>query len=260
MLCEMILFRYNFDMFSVCILTKNSAATLKSTLDSTSSFPEVLILDNGSTDETLLIAKSYPNVKIHHSPFIGFGPLRNDLAQLASYDWILSLDSDEVLSSELIEELQTLSLDSHLTYQIRRYNYYRGKRIIGCGWDPEWVARLYHRQKVRFSDSQVHESLIVSQLKRLSFPLFHTPYRTTSDFLAKMEHYSTLFAEQNRGKKKSSFGKAISHALFAFFRSYILRKGFLCGKEGFAISLYNANTTFYKYIKLAEANETTMGT
>lgn len=245
-------------MFSICILTKNGAATLKATLDSTASFPEVVILDNGSTDDTLTIAKTYPNVKIYTSPFIGFGPLRNHLATLATYDWILSLDSDEVLSPLLIEELHALTPTT--TYTIRRHNYYNGKRIRGCGWDPEWVARLYNRKEVRFSDVQVHESLLAPACTPLKSPLLHTPYRSTADFLAKMQHYSTLFAEQNKGKKKSSFTKALSHALFAFFRSYFLKRGLFCGREGFTISLYNANTTFYKYLKLAEVNDSAMGT
>jgi glycosyltransferase involved in cell wall biosynthesis len=236
-------------MISVCILTKNSAATLKATLDSTRSFPEVLILDNGSTDATLALARTYPNVRIIEHPFIGFGPLRNLAARLATHDWILALDSDEVLSSPI-----TAPLDPAFAYLFPRHNFYNNKRIRGCGWDPEHVARLYHRDNAHFSEAQVHESLLAPRLQSLSIPLLHTPYRSTADFLAKMQHYSTLFAEQNRGKK-SSFTKALGHGLFAFFRSYILKRGIFCGREGFLISLYNANTTFYKYIKLAEHGE-----
>lgn len=241
-------------MISVCILTKNAAATLKNTLDSVRSFPEVIILDNGSTDDTCKIASSYPNVKICESPFIGFGPLRNEAAKLASHDWILSLDSDEVLSPTLIEELDRLVLNDKYAYIFPRHNYYNGKRIRGCGWDPEQIARLYHRENARFSDLQVHEALIANQFETLQAPLFHTPYRSTTDFLAKMQHYSTLFAEQYKDQKYSSFWVALAHGLYAFFRSYILKKGIFCGAEGFVISFYNANTTFYKYLKLAEAN------
>lgn len=248
------LFRYSNCMISICILTKNSAATLKATLDSVQMFPEVLILDNGSTDLTLDIARLYPNVRICHAPFIGFGPLHNQAAQLAKNDWILSLDSDEVLSPPLLNELSRLSLDPKIAYAFPRHNYYNGKRIRGCGWDPEQVARLYHRLHARFSDSQVHESLIANHLYTLQSPLIHTPYRTTADFLAKMQHYSTLFAEQHRNKKHSSFSKALAHGLFAFFRSYFLKRGIFCGAEGFTISFYNGSTTFYKYLKLAEAN------
>lgn len=256
MLCQMDLFRYYFGMISVCILTKNAAATLKATLDSVRTFSEVLILDNGSTDQTSTIAASYVNVRFLTSPFIGFGPLRNKAAELASTDWILFLDSDEVLSPLLVQEIHDLALNDKIAYVLPRHNYYNGKRIRGCGWDPEFIARLYHRSHARYSDAQVHESLLADQFTKLQFPLLHTPYRTTAEFLAKMQHYSTLFAEQYRGKRRSSFSKALTRGLFAFFRSYFLKRGLFCGSEGFTISLYNANTTFYKYMKLAELNKT----
>lgn len=241
-------------MISVCILTKNAASTLRATLDSLRSFSEVILLDNGSTDETLSLARAYPNVQIHETPFIGFGPLRNKASLLARYDWILSVDSDEIVSPALLAEIDQLSLDPACAYVLPRHNYYNGKRIRGCGWDPEYVARLYHREHARFSDAQVHESLIANRKQRLSGPLYHTPYRSTTDFLAKMQHYSTLFAEQNQGKKRASFPIALLHASAAFCRSYFLKRGIFCGAEGFLISLYNANTTLYKYLKLAEKN------
>jgi glycosyltransferase involved in cell wall biosynthesis len=245
----------NFQMITVCILTKNAAATIKATLDSTRSFSEVLILDNGSTDHTLEIASQYPNVKICKSPFIGFGPLRNEAADLASNGWILALDSDEVLSPPLLQELSHLKLDPQESYTVARHNFYNGKRIRGCGWDPEYVARLYHRENTRYSTAQVHESLLAIKLHPLQSPLLHTPYRSTADFLAKMQHYSTLFAEQYRHKKRSSLAIALVHGIYAFIRSYFLKRGVFCGKEGFIISLYNGNVTFYKYLKLAEENK-----
>ncbi len=235
-------------MISICILTKDSSATLRSTLDSVRPFSEVILLDNGSTDDTLSIAKEYPNVRIFHSPFIGFGPLRNRAAELATNNWILALDSDEILSSFDTK----FPLDPKRAYVFPRHNYYNGKRIRGCGWDPDPVARLYHRNFSRYSEDRIHESLIAPSFQPLPSPLLHTPYRSTAEFLSKMQHYSSLFAEQHRGKKSSSFAKALTHGLYAFFRSYFLKRGIFCGSEGFTISLYNANTAFYKYLKLAE--------
>ncbi len=238
----------------MCILTKNAATTLGKTLDSVRLFDEVILLDNGSTDATLEVAKEYPNVKVFTSPFLGFGPLRNEAARLAKNDWIFALDSDEVLSSALIEELFALRLDSRVAYSFPRHNYYNGKRIRGCGWDPERVLRLYNRRVAQFSPSQVHERLEACEWVKLRAPILHTPYRSTADFLAKMQNYSTLFAEQYKGKRGSSFSKALIHSLYAFFRSYVLKRGIFCGREGFLISLYNANTAFYKYLKLMERN------
>ncbi len=242
-------------MISVCILTKNAASTLKETLQSVQSFDEVILLDNGSTDNTLEIAKTFPNVKVFHSPFLGFGPLRNEAARLAKHEWILALDSDEIVSDALVGEIKALKLNSQKAYSLPRHNFYNEKRIRGCGWGSEELARLYHRKFAKFSPSQVHEKLEAPTLSKLHSPLLHTPYRTTQEFLLKMQHYSTLFAEQYRGKKRSSFSTALLHGFYSFFRSYILKGGLFCGSRGFIISLYNANTAFYKYLKLAELNK-----
>lgn len=243
-------------MISVTILTKNSAETLKATLDSAQGFEEVIVLDTGSTDQTIEIAKSYPNVKVFEAPFTGFGELHNKATSLASHEWILSLDSDETLSKELVEEIFCLKLDPGTVYAILRRNTFNGKWIKWCaGWHPDWVIRLYNRSATRFSNDKVHERVISHNLKikRLKQMIHHTPYRSVSDFLGKMESYSELFAADHAiHKRKVSFTSALFHGWFAFFKSYFLKRGFLGGKEGYIISLYNAQTTFYKYLKLME--------
>jgi len=245
-------------MLSVTVLVKNAEATLAETLRSLESFPEVVLLDTGSTDQTLQIAAQFVNVKIFHAPFQGFGPTHNLVSSLATHDFILSLDSDEVLSDSLIEEIHALSLDPHCVYRIGRDNYFQGRWMKGCsGWYPDRIIRLYNRKTTSFTDAAVHEKIIVGSLQvvDLIHPMRHTPYRSIAEFLSKMQMYTTLFAEQNVGKKRSSVSKAIVHALFTFFKSYFLKRGFLCGFQGFFISLYNGHTAFYKYIKLLEANQ-----
>ncbi len=240
-------------MITITILTKNSQATLPATLDSVKSFPNVLLFDTGSTDQTLHIAALYPNVKVIQGIFTGFGSTHNSASSLAQTDWILSLDSDEVLSPALIDELNALELDQTRVYSIQRHNYFNGKWIKWCGgWHPDWVVRLYNRKTTRFTDSAVHEKIIAEDLIKtpLKAPMTHVPYQTINDFLAKMQTYSTLFAEDNTHKKTASLFKAIYHGWFAFFKSYILKRGFLGRKEGFIISVYNGHTTFYKYLKL----------
>ncbi len=244
-------------MISVGILTKDSQKHLKKVLECTKAFDEVIILDTGSKDQTLEIAAQYPNVKIFKSDFIGFGPLRNNLSSLAKNDWILALDSDEIMSDALITELLNLKLSNSNIYSIIFHNYYNDKHITYCGWHNERHVRLYNRKLTSFSDKLVHEKVIKKELKTIELknPIFHYSYNSTDDFLRKMQNYSSLFAKENKEKKKASLLTAISHGLFAFFRSYFIKRGIFGGKEGFIISIYNANTAYYKYLKLAEEQE-----
>lgn len=247
-------------MISVTILAKNSAETIEPTLEALRRFPEVLVLDSGSTDATMEIAKRFPNVRIVQETFLGFGKTHNLASSLSAYDWILSIDSDEVVSSELADEILSLDLDKQCVYSLDRHNYFNGKWMKCCsGWYPDPVIRLYHRQSTRFTDDEVHEKILSDSLRVISLKgsLAHTPYRSIESFLSKMQLYSTLFAKQNAGKKRSSLGKALLHAYIAFIKNYFFKRGFLGGKEGFIISLYNAHTTYYKYLKLAFANRAT---
>ncbi len=241
-------------MISVTVLTKNSQDTLADTLDSLKTFSEVLLLDSGSIDSTLDIARNYPNVTIHTSPFLGFGPMHNYAVKLASHDWILSIDSDEVLTPELIDELHALELDPKKVYEIPRHNYFNGKWIKYCGgWHPDHVVRLFHKKNGKFSDVLVHEKVESKEglITSLSSPLKHTPYLRVGDFLNKMQLYSDLFAEQKSGEPASVI-QALFHGWFAFFKSYFLKRGFLAGREGFIISMYNGHTAYYKWLKLAQ--------
>lgn len=238
---------------SVTILTKDAERHLQEVLMRLSSFGEVLLLDSGSTDNTLKIAASFPFVKVYTQPFLGFGPQHNRASSLATKDWILSIDADEMLSEELIQELSLLPLDSNKVYSVLRHNYFNGKWIRHSGWQRDYRSVLYDRRRTGFSLDAVHEKIVLQEgmhdVKLRSF-LLHYPYHTLEDFLVKMNRYSTLFAQQNRGKRSASLGKAIFHGLWSFLRSYFLKKGFLDGCEGWIISVYNGQTAYYKYLKL----------
>lgn len=244
-------------MISVTILTKNNQHQLKDLLSSCKSFDEVLIYDTGSTDKTLEIAAEFPNVTIHRGSLNGFGPTHNIASSLAKNDWILSLDSDEIALPEMVKEIENTVLDEGCVYSFPRENIFNGRVIKWCGWYPDRQYRLYNRKKTRFTDAQVHEQIITKGMKvvEMQQAMRHYSYNNLSDFLSKMQLYSDLFAKQNAGKRKSSTWKALGHAWFTFFKSYILKRGFLGGYEGFVISKYNAHTAYYKYLKLKEANE-----
>jgi len=242
---------------SVTILTKNNEKYIRQVLDSTRSFDEVLLYDNGSKDKTLDIASEYAHVNIIKGPFLGFGPSHNRASDLAKNDWILSIDSDEVISKEMVTEIKNTSLDRKHVYSFPRHNYYNGKFIKCCGWYPDRQYRLYNRQTTKFTNAEVHEQIIVSGFThiQLKHPIIHYSYSSVSDFLNKMQNYSDLFAKQYCGKKKSSPCKAVLHGFFAFLKCYIWKRGFIAGYEGLLISAYNAHTAFYKYMKLYEANQ-----
>jgi len=243
-------------MISVVMIVKNGESKLREVLDSLSCFDEIILYDTGSTDATLTIASNYPNVKIHHGTMEGgFGAVRNRATALTKHPFVLHIDADEVVSNELQKELLQLPLKKDTVYTLPIKNFYNGKWIRGCGWYPNRVRRLYAKEITKFSDLAVHEGVIVKgPLIDLKGHIHHYSYNSIHDFLRKMQHYSDLFATQNAGRKNSSLFKALFRGYFAFFRSYILRYGFIDSKEGLIISLYNAHTTYYKYLKLAEAN------
>jgi len=225
-------------------------------MDALSQFGEVAIYDNGSTDDTIDIAGSFPNTTIHKGIFLGFGPTHNKISSLAKHSWVLSVDSDEIVTPEMLQAINNLDLNEESIYSFPRNNYFNKKWIRHCGWYPDRVMRLYNRNKTQFSDDQVHESLKKNGMKivMVDAPLTHYSYSSIHDFLNKMQSYSDLFAKQNKGKKKATIWTAIFHGVGAFLKSYLFKRGFLDGKEGFIISAYNGHTAFYKYLKLAEAN------
>ena len=242
---------------SVTILSKNSAAKIGKALASVGFAKEVIVLDSGSTDSTETIAKSYPNVKFYKDTFCGFGPMKNKAAALATQDWIFNLDSDEVLSPELQEELKALSFHEKKIYKMPRRNHYRGKWIKGCDWYPDSVIRLYHRKITSYSDAIIHEHVLLAEgqkLEVLNGSILHFPYENVSQLISKLDHYSTLYAEQKKGKRISTL-ELCFRSLFSFFRNYILKRGFMLGREGVLISFCSAAGVFYKNMKLIEANE-----
>jgi glycosyltransferase involved in cell wall biosynthesis len=241
---------------SVVMITKNAERKLEQCLASLSAFAEVVIYDNGSTDNTLEIAKGFENVKVFEGEFFGFGKTKAYAATLATHDWIFSLDADEMVSAELAEELSEKTLDAEVCYQVRRDNYYRGKHIKCCGWYPEYIVRLYHREKTNFSDAPVHETVQTKGLKveKLQAPIEHYSFDSVADFLVKIQSYSEIYAQDMQGKKQVCVLMGVMRGLFAFMKSYIFRKGIFCGFEGFTIAFFHGLGTTIKYLKLYEKN------
>ncbi len=243
---------------SATILTKNSAARLDEVLSALAWCDEIVVLDTGSSDQTVAIAALKPNVSLHHldGAFPGFGPAHQQAVELARNDWILSIDSDEVVSDQLATEIAQLTLDPSTIYSMPFENHFNGRFITSCGWHPDRHERLFNRKMTNFCSSQVHEKVQAAHLsvQHLRHPVHHYSYESVDDFLRKMRAYSQLFAVQSTGHKSSSPLKAVLHSLWAFVKSYIFQRGFVQGYEGLVISVYKAHTVFWKYLLLHEAN------
>ncbi len=243
---------------SVVMIAKNSEQTIKASLDSLKEFAEVILYLNNSSDKTKEIAQEYSNVTIVEGEFLGFGATKNKATSYATNEWILSLDSDEVLSYKLIHEIKNKELNKNTVYSILRNNYYKNRLVKCCGWDNDYVKRLFNKNITNFNNKEVHEDVISENLsvEKLYYTLTHYPFNNAGQLLSKMNSYATLYAKEHKGNKKSSPMKAISSGFFSFIKNYFLKKGFMYGYEGLLISISNANGAFYKYIKLYEVNKT----
>ena len=246
----------NTSKISCVIIAKNAESTLKATLDSLKIFDEVILYSNNSTDNTDEIARAYENVMLIEGTFIGFGPTKNVAAGYATNDWVLSLDADEVLSDEFIHALNKLTLNNDNIYSITRENYYKKTLVTHC-WGDDVIVRLYNKHLTAFTDKQVHEYIISDNftLHNIAGKIRHYPYATITDFIIKLDRYSTIYAQENRGKKPSSPLKAFFNAQFSFCKTYIFKGGFLDGYAGLIIAFSHMATNFYKYMKLYEMNK-----
>ena len=241
---------------SCVLIVKDAQSTITKVLDSLHLFDDVVLYSNNSTDKTDEIARTYPNVTLINGEFLGFGATKNKAASYAKNDWILSLDADEVLSEVFIKNIKTLDLKTTTVYSILRANYYKTIQIKHC-WGNDIIIRLYNKEVTSFTNKKVHESIQSENLliQRIDGLVEHYPYATIADFIVKVERYSTIFAEDNVGKKNSSPTKALFNALYSFIKTYFFKRGFLDGYIGLIISFSHMATNFYKYIKLYELNQ-----
>lgn len=242
---------------SVIVLAKNNDSTIKKTLESLKGFNDVVVYDNGSTDETINIAKTFSNVNLVKGEFKGFGWTKNNAAAYAKNDWILIIDSDEVVDEILFDVLTDKILDKNTVYQLNFKAFYKDIQVNHCGWNNQKIKRLYNKSITNYNSNDVHEDIITNKLniELLDGNVEHYSYHSISQFVQKADHYSSLFAKNNVGKKNSSPLKAFFNGGYSFFRTYVLKKGFLDGYVGLVIAFSHMVTNFYKYIKLYELNK-----
>ena len=242
---------------SVILITRNEEANLRDCLASLEGLAQqVVVVDTASTDGTIAIAQEFGATIAQPADWPGFGPQKNRALDLATCDWILSLDADERLTPELRSEIAAvLANPGHTTcFAIPRLSWYCGRFIRHSGWNPDYVDRLFQRGKARFSNDLVHERLIPSgSVVKLKNHMLHYSFMNYSQVLQKIDRYSSASAEQAFAKgKRSSPLAAIGHGAWSFFRTYIMRLGFLDGPQGFSLALANAQGSYYRYMKICE--------
>ena len=236
---------------SAIIITRNEAANIGDCLDSVAFCDERIVVDSGSSDGTLLIAKEKGARVATHS-WKGFGPHKNYALSLAHGDWVLSIDADERVTPELAQAITAAMADDKADgFEVPRRSTFCGREMRHSGWFPDYVLRLFRRGKARFSDDVVHERVICDgPVVRLKAPLMHYPVARLEDAIRRMDSYSTLGAEKIiTAGKPVSFFTGIAHGAFAFLRVYVLRLGFLDGAAGFLLAVANAEGTYYRYMK-----------
>lgn len=243
---------------SIIIITKNEAHHIETCLQSIQWANEIIVVDSGSTDNTVELCKRYTE-KVFITDWPGFGPQKNRALQYATSDWVLSIDADEHVGDELKKEILTILANpaSYCAYAIPRISSYMGKKLRYGGWRNDYPIRLFQREKAKFGNDIVHEKIETNEsVGKLNYPLYHESFQTLEEVINKINSYSTLSAKmkQQRGKK-SSLLTALSHGLWTFIRDYLLKLGFLDGREGFMSAFSRAEGSYYRYMKLFYLNK-----
>jgi glycosyltransferase involved in cell wall biosynthesis len=236
---------------SAIVITRNEAANIGACLDALAFCDERIVVDSGSTDATVEIARGKgARVEFHDWP--GFGPQKNYALSLATGDWVLSIDADERVTHELADAIKTAVVNASADgFEFPRLSSFCGRQMHHAGWFPDYVLRLFRRGKARFDDAVVHERVICDgPVQRLKPPLMHFAVSKLEDALSRVDRYSTASADALVASgRRVSFVSGIGHGLYAFLRTYLLRAGFLDGAEGFLLAVANAEGSYYRYMK-----------
>ncbi|MBK8815420.1 MAG: glycosyltransferase family 2 protein [Methylococcaceae bacterium] len=241
---------------TVTIITYNEEAFIKACIQSAWRVAdEVIVVDSLSTDKTQEIAETM-GARVFICPFEGYGPQKEKAAQYATYDWILNIDADERLDEAMVNEIKQLDFNAPFdAYAFPRKNH------IGLRWQkawyPDYVIRLYNKQRCRFSPAKVHESLITKNYKKIKGDIIHYSFKDLSDCIVRADKYSKIDAKLmvEKGRKIKGWDP-VFHAVTSFLKFFILKKGFAYGLDGLNASLLGALRSYLKYahaIEMAQA-------
>jgi len=243
---------------SVYIIAYNEAVKIRDCINSILWADEIILVDSNSSDGTTEIAEEL-GAKVVHINFKGYGDLRNQAISNCSGDWIFSLDSDERCTPKVRDEILLLIENSSVDiYRVPRKNFFMGKWINYSGWYPNFrQPQLFRNGKMSYDLKPVHEGFISNSDKKIGTiknAIWQFPFKNIEEVIYKANRYSTLGVTKLQEKNTvGSVFKAFLHGFWAFFKHYILKLGFLDGGAGFVIAFGNFEGTFYRYLKLTEA-------
>jgi len=239
-------------MLSVIVITRNESQHIARCLTSVSWADEIIVLDSGSSDNTVEICRQFTN-HVFSTDWPGFGPQKQRALEKAKHEWILSLDADEEITEALkLEIQQAIQQKNAQGFEIPRLSSYCGRQIKHGSWWPDYVLRLFRREAGQFTDDIVHERVVVKgTIQRLRKPILHEAFVDPEEVLHKINSYSSLGAEKlYQQGKTANLGTALIKGLWTFLRTYVLKASMLDGAEGLMLAISNAEGSYYKYLKL----------
>jgi (heptosyl)LPS beta-1,4-glucosyltransferase len=240
---------------SAIIITKNEQDSLKDCLESLTWVDQIVVVDSGSTDGTLELAKQYTQDVYVNQDWPGFGKQKQLAQSYATGDWILAIDADERIDEQLKQNIQNMLLNppSNTVFNLNELTWVFGRFLKHSGWYYRHI-RLYPRELTTYNDNLVHESVVIPeacQVAELDGDILHYSYRNIEHYLVKSAGYAKAWADQREAKgKRATLGQGVLHALGCFCKMYLLKRGFLDGKQGLLIALLSAHSTFVKYADL----------
>lgn len=241
---------------SAVLIVRNESAQLGACLESVKWADEIVVLDGGSDDDTVAIARRYTDKVFIERDWQGYGIQRQRAQQRASGDWILMIDADERVTPELRVEIEraVAADDRTIVYAVPRLSFCFGRFIRHGGWYPDYVTRLYPRGRARYGDELVHEKIHPDpgvRVVRLRGDLLHYTYRNLEHYLLKSAGFAAAWATmRQRQGRRAGLVQGMLHGIACFVRMYLLRAGFLDGKAGILLALLSAHSTFAKYADL----------
>ncbi len=234
------------------MITRDAAGLLADCLASASFAREIVVVDSGSRDDTVEIARRCGARVVAH-PWSGFGAQKNFAVGCATHDWVLCLDADERLTSELASAIRAaMEKPDAAAYAMARRNRFLGRWLAHGEGYPDWNVRLFDRRRARWTEDPVHEHVVADgRVARLSGDLLHASAESIDDYMAKQNRYTTLQAEAMHARgERASIARLVVSPLVRFLRFYVVKFGFLDGVAGLVHIAIGCHNSFMKYAKL----------